>query len=73
LANWNNADPTEVVPAAREMGVGLYGFTKPTENSLLPPMDKYLSKSIDAFEGDAKNIATLVRAYKDLPLDYVDQ
>ena len=73
LANWNDAEPTEVVPAAREMGVGLYGFTKPTENSLLPSMDKYLTKPIDAFKGDAKNIATLVRAYNGLSLGYVDE
>ena len=73
LANWNNADPKEVVPAAREIGVGLYGFTKPTENSLLPSMAKYLTKPIDSFKGDEKNIAALVRSYKDLPLDYIGE
>jgi hypothetical protein len=67
------ADPKEVVLAAREIGVGLYGFTKPTENSLLPSMDKYLTKPIDSFEGDEKNIATLVRSYKGLPLDYIEE
>ena len=73
LADWNNADPKIVVPAAQEIGVGLYGFTKPLENSLLPSMDKYLKKPIDSFEDDAKNIATLVRAFKGLPLDYIEK
>lgn len=73
LANWNNADPKEVVPAAKKIGVGLYGFTKPTENSLLPSMKKYLTKPIDSFEGDEKNIATLVRSFKDSPFDYIEK
>ena len=71
LANWNKADPKEVVPACRALGVGLYGFTKPTENDLLPSIGNYLSGPIDGFDGDEKNIAALVRAYNDLPLDYV--
>lgn len=73
LANWNNADPKEVVPAAQQIGVGLYGFTKPTENSLLPSMAKYLTSPIDSFKGDEKNIATLVRAYKNVPLDFIEK
>jgi hypothetical protein len=72
LANWNKADPKEVVPASREMGVGLYGFTKPTQNSLLPSIEQYLARPIDGFEGDEKNISTLVRAFHGLPLDYVN-
>lgn len=73
LANWNNADPREIVPAALEIGVGLYGFTKPTDNSLLPSMNKYLAKPIESFKGDEKNIATLVRTFKGLPLDYIEK
>jgi hypothetical protein len=30
-------------------------------------------KSIDSFCGDEKNIATLVRAFNGLPLDYVEK
>lgn len=29
LAAWNNQDPSEIVPKAREKNIGLYGFTKP--------------------------------------------
>ena len=73
LAQWNKQDAKSVVPAAIENGIGLYGFTKPEENSLLPPMDKYLSLPIDSFKGDDKNIATLVRAYKGYSFDFVQE
>ena len=71
LANWNNQDPTVVVPNAIKAGVGLYGFTKPEENSLLPPIEKYLESTVDSLSGDDKNIAVLARIFNELPLDYV--
>ena len=71
LANWNGQDPSVVIPAAIKDKVGLYGFTKPVQGSMMPPVDYYLSKSVDSLKGDEKNIAVLVRAYKNLPFDYV--
>jgi len=71
LANWNKRDPAAVVPAAIKANVGLYGFTKPVEGSLMPPVDYYLSSSVESMKGDEKNIAVLARAYKNLPLNYV--
>jgi hypothetical protein len=71
LANWNKQNPAEVVPAAIKANVGLYGFTKPVKGSLMPPVDYYLSGSVDSMKGDEKNIAVLVRAYKGLPFDYI--
>jgi len=71
LANWNEQDPKILVPAAIESGVGLYGFTKPDPNSLLQPIDQYLSSPIESFEGDSRNIATLARIYNGYPLDYI--
>jgi hypothetical protein len=71
LANWNGQDPSVVIPAAIKDNVGLYGFTKPVEGSMMPPVEYYLSHPADSLEGDAKNIAVLARAYKDLPFDYV--
>jgi hypothetical protein len=73
LANWNGQNPVEIVPAAIRQGVGLYGFTKPAAGSLMPPVDYYLSKSIDSLQGDELNIAILARTYNNLPLDYVKQ
>ena len=36
LADWNKQDPMQIVPAALKEGIGLYGFTKPGPDSLLP-------------------------------------
>ncbi len=71
LANWNKQDAAEIVPGAIKANIGLYGFTKPGANSLLPPIDSYLSKSLDSFKGDDRNIAALARAYKELPSGYI--
>ncbi len=71
LASWNKKDAKKVVIDAQKAGVGLYGFVKPDSTSLLPPISIYLSQPIDSFNGDARNIATLARAYKNLPLDFV--
>ena len=71
LANWNKQDPEIIVPAAVKTGIGLYGFTKPNENSLLPPIKQYLSSGIESFNGDDKNIATLARVYNGWSPDYI--
>jgi hypothetical protein len=71
LASWNQKDPVTQVTNALKNGVGLYGFVKPKKNSLMPPIDGYLSSPINSFSGDDKNIATLARIYNDLPLDYI--
>jgi len=73
LANWNKKDPITQVTNASKNGVGLYGFVKPNKNSLMPPIDNFLSSSINSFSGDEKNIATLARIYNDLPLDYIKE
>jgi hypothetical protein len=44
---------------------------KQTKRQLL--LMQKTSKPIDSFEGDEKNIATLVRSYKGLPLDYIEE
>jgi hypothetical protein len=71
LANWNKQDPAEVVPTAIKEKVGLYGFTKPVIGPMMPPVDYYLSKSVDSLKGDERNIAVLARVYNNLPLDYI--
>jgi hypothetical protein len=71
LASWNKQDAAEVVPGALKANIGLYGFTKPTKNALLPPVDAFLSQPVDSFKGDDRNIAALARAYHGLSQDYV--
>jgi hypothetical protein len=62
LANWNGQDPMTIVPAALQEGMGLYGFTKPGPDSLLP-LDSILSRPVGELKGDEKNIAVLARAF----------
>ena len=71
LALWNRQDPATIIPQALKANIGLYGFTHPQINSLLPPVSYYLSKPVDQFERDDRNIAYFARIYNDLPLDYV--
>ncbi|MDR1896336.1 MAG: hypothetical protein LBR10_06055 [Prevotellaceae bacterium] len=71
LAGWNGQNPMETVPAAIAQKTGLYGFTKPASGSMMPPVDHYLSMSIDTLKGDALNIAVLARTFNNLPLHYV--
>jgi hypothetical protein len=71
LANWNEQDPVKIVPLAIKEKVGLYGFSKPVNDYMLPPVDYYLSNSVDSLKGDERNIAVLARTYNNLPLDYV--
>jgi hypothetical protein len=71
LANWNKQDAKLIVPDAIRTGVGLYGFTKPGDDSLLPSPVNYLTSPVESFTGDERNIAVLVRAYHGWSLDFV--
>ena len=71
LANWNGQDAAIVIPDAIRKHIGLYGFTKPAEGSIMPPVDYYLSILPDSLKGDARNIALLARTYNGLAVDYV--
>ena len=73
LAQWNGQDAVKVVPEAIKNGVGLYGFTKPGVNSLLPPVANYLASPINNFKGDDKNIAYLARVFNGHPIDYIQR
>lgn len=73
LANWNKKDAVQVINAAIESGVGLYGFVKPDSTSLLPPISAYLKLPVDSFSGDNRNIAALARAYNNLPMNFIQE
>ncbi len=71
LANWNGQDAEIVIPDAIKKDIGLYGFTKPVNGSIMPPIDYYLSLHPDSLKGDARNVALLARSYNNLLFDYV--
>ncbi|MDR3233092.1 MAG: hypothetical protein LBT46_05425 [Planctomycetaceae bacterium] len=73
LANWNKQDPVKMVRDAAESGlnIGLYGFCKPAKDSPLPlPVQTFLSKPVESFQGDERNLAVLARVYNGLALEY---
>jgi len=70
LANWNAKDPTAIVPVALREGIGLYGFTRPQADSLVP-LQPCLTQPVSQLTGDARNIGALSRAYHGVPLDSV--
>lgn len=50
---------------------GIYGFIKPQLDSLPMPAGTYLSRPIDAFSGNEKNIATLFRYFNGKSFEFV--
>jgi hypothetical protein len=68
LANWNGQNPLETVPEALAQHIGIYGFTKPVVGSAMPPVESYLSASLDTLRGDALNIAVLARCFRELEI-----
>ena len=68
LANWNKQDPLQIVPAALQEGIGVYGFVKPHANSLPRAIETCLSQPVESLTGDDRNIAVLARVFNDKPL-----
>jgi len=52
---------------------GVYGFTRPGENSLPPPICEYFSRPVDSFQGNDRNIAVLARYFNGKPMDYMER
>ena len=67
---WNGQDATKVVPEALKAGIGLYGFTTPAGNGLVP-LEEILSRPVSELKGDDRNIAVLARAYHGVSIDAV--
>ena len=57
----------------KKENIGLYGFTRPVAGSVMPPVENYLNKPVNSYEGDKRNIAVFARVFNDFPLDYVKQ
>ena len=62
--------PTAIVPAALKEGIGLYGFTRPQADSLVP-LEPCLTQPLRKLSGDARNLGALARAYHGVSLDSV--
>ncbi len=70
LAAWNGKSPTTVIPEAKQNGIGLYGFTKPSPGKTgLVDLNKFMSKPFAELKGDEKNISALARSFQGVELD----
>lgn len=72
LVGWGDQhDARKVLSDKAAAAYGIYGFSKPGDNSLPLPIATYQSKPIDEFKGNDRNIATLIRFFHALPFTAV--
>ena len=77
LVGWATHNAKEFLADSRNRGLDFYGFAEPRDNSLPLPIADYLGKPVETFSGkdrmsiNDRNIATLARFYRGLPLDAV--
>jgi hypothetical protein len=64
MVGWGDRhNPKKILAAENASSINIYGFAAPRPNSLPLPVSEYLSKPIDSFEGNDRNIAVLARYY----------
>ena len=74
LVGWPLHDADTYVADATTKGIDLYGFAEPRDNSLPLPVEEYRKRGPAGFPGTTgpdvndRNIATLARYYRGLPL-----
>jgi hypothetical protein len=69
MALWNGQDSAKAVPEAFAAGVGLYGFTAPTNDQGIIPLDRIFERQVSEVAGDERNIAVLARTYHGVSMD----
>lgn len=74
VVGWGDKHDARAVVTDRGFaGLDLYGFAKPGPGSLPLPVAEYLSKPIDAFKGNDRNIAVLSRFFNARPVEAAAQ
>ena len=72
VVGWGAKDDAPKIIQDPVLGIkDFYGFSMPGNDSLPRPVDDYLEKPIDFFQGNDRNIAALVRYFNDLPFNYL--
>ncbi|HEV2274127.1 MAG TPA: hypothetical protein VGR96_08175 [Acidobacteriaceae bacterium] len=72
VVGWGAKDDAPAILQHPSLGIkDFYGFSMPGKNSLPLPVETYLKRPIGSFEGNDKNIATVIRYFKDLPFDFL--
>jgi hypothetical protein len=74
VVGWGEKDNAPAILQHPPLGIkDFYGFSRPGEGSLPLPVDIYLERPIDSFQGNDKNIAALIRYFNHLPFDYLQK
>jgi hypothetical protein len=72
LAGWGDRHKTrEVLSDPAMAAYGIYGFARPTQGSLFPPIAHFLSQPSEAFKGNDRGISALARYFNGRPFDFV--
>ena len=75
VVGWANHDAKAFLSDPANRQLDCYGFAEPRDNSLPLPVEQYLSKPVEAFNGqdrtgvNDRNIAVMVRFYRGMKLD----
>ena len=72
VVGWGAKDDAPEILQHPVLGINdFYGFSMPGKNSLPLPVDVYLQRTIESFQGNDRNIAALIRYFNKLPFGYV--
>lgn len=64
VVGWGDRhDARKICAEAADAEFGIYGFAKPTPNSLPLPIETYLARPIESFTGNDRNIAVLAHVF----------
>jgi len=70
MVGWGDLhNPKKILSSEKASSINIYGFAAPRANSLPLPVSEYLSRPIDAFVGNDRNIAVLARYYNQTRLE----
>jgi len=72
LAGWGDRHKTREILSDPAMATyGIYGFSRPSPDSLPLPVATYLGRPIESFKGNDRGIATLARYFTGKPFEFV--
>jgi hypothetical protein len=70
MVGWGDRhNPKKILASDRAASIDIYGFAAPLPNSLPLPVSEYLSRPIDSFTGNDRNIAVFARYFNHTKLE----
>jgi hypothetical protein len=69
MVGWPGHNPKKILTSPQASSIDIYGFAAPLANSLPLPVSEYLSKPIDSFTGNDRNIAVFARYFNHIKVE----